>query len=88
AYNVTTERRPFGNMAQANHLATYIAFAMAGALYLVQTRRIAVGIWLLVSTIFAVGLALTVSRGPWLQMGVLVVAGFWMAFAQTRDHAQ
>ncbi|MFP3561717.1 pilin glycosylation ligase domain-containing protein, partial [Paraburkholderia sp. SIMBA_049] len=45
AYNVTTERRPFGNMAQANHLATYIAFAMAGALYLVQTRRIALGIW-------------------------------------------
>ena len=85
AYNVTVERRPFGNMAQANHLATYIAFAMAGALFLVQTRRLAVGIWLLVSTIFAVGLALTVSRGPWLQMGVIVVAGFWMAFAQTRS---
>jgi O-antigen ligase len=85
AYNVTVERRPFGNMAQANHLATYIAFAMAGALFLVQTRRLAVGIWLLISTIFAVGLALTVSRGPWLQMGVIVVAGFWMAFAQTRN---
>jgi O-antigen ligase len=85
AYNVTVERRPFGNMAQANHLATYIAFAMAGALFLVQTRRLAVSIWLLVSTIFAVGLALTVSRGPWLQMGVIVVAGFWMAFAQTRS---
>lgn len=88
AYNVTVERRPFGNMAQANHLATYIAFAMAGALFLVQTRRIAVPIWALVSTIFAVGLALTVSRGPWLQMGVIVVAGFWMAFAQTRAEPQ
>ncbi|WP_233831964.1 PglL family O-oligosaccharyltransferase [Paraburkholderia sp. ZP32-5] len=85
AYNVTIERRPFGNMAQANHLATYIAFAMAGALYLVQTRRIALPIWLLVSTIFSAGLALTVSRGPWLQMGVIVVAGFWMAFAQMRS---
>ncbi|MFP3565596.1 PglL family O-oligosaccharyltransferase [Paraburkholderia sp. SIMBA_030] len=85
AYNVTVERRPFGNMAQANHLATYIAFAMAGALFLVQTRQLAVGLWLLVSTIFAVGLALTVSRGPWLQMGVIVVAGLWMAFAQTRN---
>jgi O-antigen ligase len=85
AYNVTVERRPFGNMAQANHLATYIAFAMAGALFLVQTRRLAVSIWLLVSTLFAIGLALTVSRGPWLQMGVIVVAGFWMAFAQTRS---
>jgi O-antigen ligase len=88
AYNVTVERRPFGNMAQANHLATYIAFAMAGALFLVQTRRVAVPIWALVSTIFAVGLALTVSRGPWLQMGVIVVAGFWMAFAQTRAEPQ
>jgi O-antigen ligase len=88
AYNVAVERRPFGNMAQANHLATYIAFAMAGALFLVQTRRIAVSIWFLVSTIFAVGLALTVSRGPWLQMGVIVVAGLWMAFAQTRDQSQ
>ncbi|MFM0735797.1 Wzy polymerase domain-containing protein [Paraburkholderia xenovorans] len=85
AYNVTTERRPFGNMAQANHLATYIAFATAGAMFLVQTRKIAVAIWLLVSTLFAVGLALTVSRGPWLQMGVIVVAGFWMAFAQIRS---
>ena len=88
AYNVTVERRPFGNMAQANHLATYIAFAMAGALYLVQTRRIALPVWLLVSTIFSAGLALTVSRGPWLQMGVIVVAGFWMAFAQTRNEPQ
>jgi O-antigen ligase len=88
AYNVTVERRPFGNMAQANHLATYIAFAMAGALFLVQTRRLALSIWLLISTIFAVGLALTVSRGPWLQMGVIVVAGFWMAFAQIRNEPQ
>ncbi|MBN3754094.1 polymerase [Paraburkholderia sp. Tr-20389] len=87
AYSVLTERRPFGNMAQANHLATYIAFATAGAMYLVQTRRINVFIWLLVSAIFSGGLALTVSRGPWLQMGVIVVAGFWMAFAELRRHA-
>lgn len=52
AYNVLVERRPFGNMAQANHLATYISFAMAGALFLVQTRRLAISIWLLVSTVF------------------------------------
>ncbi len=84
AYSVAAERRPFGNMAQANHLATYIAFATAGAMYLVQTRRINLFIWLLVSAIFSGGLALTVSRGPWLQMGVIVVAGFWMAFAEQR----
>ncbi|MGF6603439.1 multisubunit Na+/H+ antiporter MnhF subunit [Paraburkholderia sp. GAS448] len=87
AYNVTIDRRPFGNMAQANHLATYIAFAMAGALFLVQTRRLNVILWAIVSTIFSVGLALTVSRGPWLQMGVIVVAGFWMALAEGRRDA-
>ncbi|MGH8781012.1 PglL family O-oligosaccharyltransferase [Paraburkholderia sp.] len=84
AYNVLTDRRPFGNMAQANHLATYIAFAMAGALFLVQIRRLHVTIWLLLSVVYATGLALTVSRGPWLQMGVIVVAGFWMAFVESR----
>jgi O-antigen ligase len=85
AYNVAIERRPFGNMAQANHLATYIAFATAGALYLVQTRRLPVIVWLVLSAIFSAGLALTVSRGPWLQMGVIVVAGLWMAFIQGRS---
>jgi len=85
AYNVTIERRPFGNMAQANHLATYIAFATASALYLVQTRRLPVIVWLVLSTIFSAGLALTVSRGPWLQMGVIMVAGLWMAFIQGRS---
>jgi O-antigen ligase len=85
SYNIAIERRPFGNMAQANHLATYIAFATAGALYLVQTRRLPVIVWLVLSAVFSTGLALTVSRGPWLQMGVIVVAGFWMAFTQGRS---
>ena len=79
AYNVTTERRPFGNMAQANHLATVIAFALAAAMYLVQTRRLNVLVWAVVSSICVLGQALTVSRGPWLQTAVVVVAGFWMA---------
>ncbi|VCN08309.1 O-antigen polymerase family protein [Burkholderia pseudomallei] len=84
SYGVTVERRPYGNMAQANHLATYIAFALAGALYLVQTRRMPALAWAALSALLSVGLALTVSRGPWLQVGVMVVAGFWMAFAQAR----
>ncbi|ABC39069.1 PglL family O-oligosaccharyltransferase [Burkholderia thailandensis] len=84
SYGVTVDRRPYGNMAQANHLATYIAFALAGALYLVQTRRMPALAWAALSVLLSVGLALTVSRGPWLQVGVMVVAGFWMAFAQTR----
>jgi O-antigen ligase len=84
AYNVTVDRRPFGNMAQANHLATVIAFALAAAMFLVQTRRLSVLLWLIVSSIYVLGQALTVSRGPWLQTGVVVVAGFWMALAVAR----
>lgn len=83
-YNVAIDRRPYGNMAQANHLATYIAFALAGALYLVQTRRLAVWAWFVLSIVLSVGLALTVSRGPWLQVAVMVVAGFWMAWLESR----
>ncbi|KVC40888.1 PglL family O-oligosaccharyltransferase [Burkholderia diffusa] len=83
-YNIAVDRRPYGNMAQANHLATYIAFALAGAMYLVQTRRLAVWAWLALSIALSVGLALTVSRGPWLQVAVLVVAGFWMAWLESR----
>ena len=79
AYTYTVERRPFGNMAQANHMATYIAFGVAGALFLAQTRRLNVLLWAVVSALFSGGLALTVSRGPWLQIAVIVVAGFWTA---------
>jgi len=84
AYNVSAERRPFGNMAQANHLATVIAFALAAAMFLVQTRRLHPLLWGIVSAIYVLGQALTVSRGPWLQTGVIVVAGFWMAIAIAR----
>lgn len=83
-YNIATDRRPYGNMAQANHLATYMAFALAGALYLVQTRRLAAWAWLVLSIVLSLGLALTVSRGPWLQVAVMAVAGFWMAWAEAR----
>ncbi|QSN61745.1 Wzy polymerase domain-containing protein [Caballeronia sp. M1242] len=87
AYNVAIKRRPFGNMAQANHLATVIAFAVAGAMYFVQTRRMPVVVWLVVSAVLSFGLALTVSRGPWLQTAVIVVAGLWMAFIRRRPGA-
>ncbi|KVG66136.1 PglL family O-oligosaccharyltransferase [Burkholderia pseudomultivorans] len=83
-YNIAVDRRPYGNMAQANHLASYIAFALAGALYLVQTRRLPAWAWLVLSAVLSVGLALTVSRGPWLQVAVMVVAGFWMAWLESR----
>lgn len=78
-YSVTEQRRPFGNLAQANHLATYIGFGLMSTLYLARARRMPVWAWALLSAVFSAGLALTVSRGPWLQVAVMVVAGLWMA---------
>jgi len=84
AYNVTMDRRPFGNMAQANHLATYISFALAASVYLVQSRRLPFVLWVLLACAYSVGLALTVSRTPWLQTGVIVVIGLVMAWTDQR----
>jgi O-antigen ligase len=77
-YGVTDERRPYGNMAQANHLATYMAFGLMSALYLARIRRLPVWAWVVLSAVLSAGLAFTVSRGPWLQVMVMVVAGLWM----------
>jgi len=85
SYGVTVARRPYGNMAQANHLGTYLAFAMIAALYLVQTRRLPVLLWLVLTTAYATGAALTVSRTSWIQVVVIMVAGWLMALARRRD---
>ncbi|MEX3606741.1 MAG: Wzy polymerase domain-containing protein [Burkholderia sp.] len=84
SYGVLTDRRPYGNMTQANHLATYIAFALASTLYLAQSRRLPALGWLPLSILLSAGLAFTVSRGPWLQVAVMVVAGLWAALAAAR----
>lgn len=84
-YNVLVERRPFGNMAQANHLATYICFAFAASVFLAQSRRLPFLLWVVLACVFSTGLALTVSRTPWLQVGVLFVISLSMACTQRRQ---
>jgi O-antigen ligase len=79
-YRVAADRRPFGNMAQANHLSTYLMFAMAAAMMLVQARRLHPLPWLLLTAVYSAGAALTVSRTPWLQSGVVALAGLGMAW--------
>ncbi|WP_347556163.1 Wzy polymerase domain-containing protein [Robbsia sp. KACC 23696] len=87
SYNVATLRRPFGNMAQANHLATYISFALAASVYLVQSRRLPLAPWIVLAAVYSFGLALTVSRTPWLQVAVILLASLLMAWAARRDVA-
>jgi O-antigen ligase len=85
AYHVAAERRPFGNMAQANHLATYLSFATAAAIYLLLTRRLPWTAWLVLTALFAIGEALTVSRTPWLQTGIVVLGAAWLGAAQRSE---
>lgn len=87
AYNNAVDRRPFGNMAQPNHLATYIAFAYAASVYLVQSRRLPLIPWIATASIFSIGLALTVSRTPWLQTAVVFALGLAMACLDRRASA-
>ena len=64
-----SKRRPYANIGQPNHLATYFALATIGALYLTRRgwqRACMLGL----VAIFAIGLALTVSR-----MGTLFALG-------------
>ncbi|MGI4813188.1 MAG: PglL family O-oligosaccharyltransferase [Janthinobacterium lividum] len=78
-YRIAVDRRPFGNMAQANHLASYIAFALAGSVYLVQRRKMPLLVWIPFAAIFCLGQALTVSRTPWLQTAVVFVGALLMS---------
>jgi O-antigen ligase len=85
AYSGKLDRRLYGNMAQANHLATYLSFAMVAALYLVQIRRLPLAAWLALSAAYALGEALTVSRTPLLQTAMIVVFGWLMARTLRRE---
>ncbi len=66
--------RPFGNVAQPNHLATITALGLCAALYFYERGRLgwpglaALGIWLLF------GMALTQSRASWVYVLFLTIA--------------
>ncbi|PSB92353.1 PglL family O-oligosaccharyltransferase [Candidatus Pandoraea novymonadis] len=77
-YTTKMARRVFGNMYQPNHLATYLSLATAGAFYLWYQRRLSGWCWLLLSVILNIGIVLTASRMPWLQLTLLTLAGIWM----------
>lgn len=71
--------RPFANLGQANHLATYLVWALFAALFLHQ-RPLPLAVTLVFAFVIAVGLALTRSR-----MGVVFalapLAACWLPTA-------
>lgn len=67
--------RPFGNVAQANHLCTLCFLGLCGLLWLHQHQRVnTIAFW--VGTSFLLlGMVMTQSRTGWLQIGLLVIWG-------------
>ncbi|WP_353191103.1 Wzy polymerase domain-containing protein [Pandoraea pnomenusa] len=84
-YTVTVARRLFGNMYQPNHLATYLSLASAGAFYLWYLRKMPAWLWVVVCAAFDVGICLTGSRTPWLQLALLSAFGLWMVWTERAD---
>jgi len=66
--------RPYGNLAQPNHLSTACFLGLCCASWLHERKRIdRLTYWVLVATL-CVGVAMTGSRTGWLQVGLLVTA--------------
>lgn len=69
--------RPFGNLAQPNHLCSVAFLGICGTGLLCESRRIGkVGFW--AAAAFLLGaMALTGSRTGWLQLGLFALVAAW-----------
>jgi O-antigen ligase len=67
--------RPFGNVAQPNHLCTLCFLGLCGLLWLHQLQRVNGVVFWLGAGFLLWGMVMTQSRTGWLQIGLLVVWG-------------
>lgn len=84
-YSVQVARRLFGNMYQPNHLATYLSLASAGTFYLWYQRKLPAWLCLPVWFLLDVGICLTGSRTPWIQLALLCAFGLWMVWLERAE---
>lgn len=70
--------RPFGNVAQANHLCTLCFLGLCGLLWLHQRQQVGGGALWLGAGFLILGMWMTQSRTGWLQVEGLVVWGLVM----------
>lgn len=77
-------RRMWGNLNQANHVATYVALGLAACMFLMY--RIARWRWLIsaIGLIFLVGMVLTFSRTAWIHVVVVGVLSGLLARGDER----
>lgn len=67
--------RPFGNVAQPNHLCTLCFVGLCGLFWLHQSEKISGATLLLGAFFLILGMVASQSRAGWLQFGLLVVWG-------------
>lgn len=70
--------RPFGNVAQPNHLCTLCFLGLCGLLWLHQRQKVSGAAFWLGASFLMLGMVMTQSRTGWLQIGLLVVWGLVM----------
>lgn len=70
-------RRPGGNLAQPNQLATLLLFSIASTAYLFESRRLSAVVALPIAAVLLCGLSVTESRSG--VLGLLLMAGWWFA---------
>jgi len=68
-----TAQAVFGDLAQPNHFADYMALALASAAYLYAREKLPGVLAVVLVSIFLPVLALTGSRSPWLYLSLFVV---------------
>src|SRR5690606_36330346 len=77
--------RPYGNLAQPNHLASFLILGICGVLFLYQRNRFCYLAATLVVCFILVALALTVSRLAWL---FSLIALFYLMWKIKRDEVR
>jgi O-antigen ligase len=68
----------YGNLAQRNHLATYLVWSLIAAMYLFAKGRLRLSATIALLGVFLVGLVFTASRMSWLQVGWTAAAGAYL----------
>jgi O-antigen ligase len=66
-------QRPFGNLAQPNHLATLLLWGMTSVIWLFERRRLGAGVAAMASMYLSFGVVITQSRTAWLVLAVVCV---------------
>jgi len=75
----------YGNLAQRNHLATYLAWALIGVFYLYAKRTLRGYMAAMLIMVLLAGITLTASRMTWLQCCWIAASGAYLSWRMHPD---